>query len=69
MDEYADIYYVDENRNATRVTDHRTPSAGGASSGIRPHSQAPMRTIYVANPQTRPIAHAQPTPVVYASPA
>src|SRR5690349_11934419 len=33
MDEYADIYYVDENRNAVITTDHRTGSTNTSSSG------------------------------------
>ena len=49
MDEYADIYYVDENRNAVR--DHRTQAGGGF--------RQPARTVYVA-PRARPGAPMAP---------
>ena len=55
MDEYADIYYVDENRNAVR--DHRTQPGSGLRS--------PARTVYVA-PRARAVA---PVPPVAYPPA
>jgi hypothetical protein len=77
MDEYADIYYVDENRNAVITTDHRTgSSSSGSSSGRapwpfpRPASPVqvqPSRTVFVASPQ-RPAVPTQPQ-VMFAPPA
>ena len=65
MDEYADIYYVDENRNAV-VRDHRTQSSGGSpiASWARPPAVGarPTRTVYV---QPRPLAQEQ---VIYHQP-
>ena len=58
MDEYADIYYVDENRNATRV-DHRSP--GGVGSIFRPAAQQPVRTVYLP-PRPMPVYAAPPQP-------
>ena len=78
MDEYADIYYVDDNRNAVVTHDHRTGSSSGSSSGrspwpfVRPavqissSSPQPARTVYVASPQ-RPAVPVQPQ-VMYAPP-
>ena len=62
MDEYADIYYVDENRNAT-VRDHRHQSQPTGLPGfLRPRQ--PTRTVYVDRPTVRhevaPIAPVAP---------
>lgn len=63
MEEYGDIYYIDDTRNATR--DHRTQ--GGI---VRP-GMRPSRTL-VVQPQGRPgflpaaPVYSQPAPVVYA---
>ena len=57
MDEYADIYYVDENRNATR--DHRTQGSG-VGSIFRPPAAQPVRTVYLPP---------RPAPVMYGPPA
>lgn len=61
MDEYADIYYVDDNRNASR--DHRTQGSGPASIFRPPlaHGQ-PARTVYV---QPRPVATQPAAPMIY----
>ena len=75
MDEYADIYYVDDNRNAVVTTDHRTGSSGGTAGRSPwpfprpPVPVQPARTVYIANPPqpTRPAAPVQPQ-VVYAPP-
>jgi len=61
MDEYADIYYVDENRNAT-TRDHRADNRPGTPGWIRPH--LPTRTVYVAPPASRPVAQ-QVAPMIY----
>src|SRR5262245_39461122 len=73
MDDYADIYYVDDNRNAVVTTDHRTGSSSSVSSGRspwpfgpRPPVQVqPARTVYIASP-SRP-APVQ-APVMYGPP-
>jgi hypothetical protein len=58
MDEYADIYYVDENRNATRV-DHRGPFG---SMIPRPAAAQPVRTVYLPSRPVPSFAAApQPT--------
>ena len=80
MDEYADIYYVDDNRNPHHTHDHRTGSSSGSSSGRSPwpfprppvqisSSSQPARTVYIASPQTqvRPAVPEQPQ-VMYAPP-
>ena len=59
MDEYADIYYVDENRNAT-TRDHRHDNRPG--SPWRPH--LPTRTVYVA-PPVRHQAQPAVAPMIY----
>ena len=62
MEEYADIYYVDENRNAA-VRDHRHQSQPSGLPGfLRPRQ--PTRTVYVDRPAVRhevaPIAPVAP---------
>jgi hypothetical protein len=45
MDDYADIYFIDENRNAVTTHDHRTGGNGGSRpSSIRVQSAQPVRT-------------------------
>ena len=75
MDEYADIYYVDENRNAVITTDHRTGSSNNQGRSpwpfVRPAVQVgssgqPTRTVYVASPH-RPAVPVQPQ-VMFAPP-
>src|SRR5688572_5696733 len=58
MEEYADIYYVDENRNAV-TRDHRTDNRPGTP--WRPNQ--PSRTVYVAPP----VRHQAPVaaPMIY----
>jgi hypothetical protein len=68
MDEYADIYYVDE-RNAVVTTDHRTGSTSGKGpfgfAFPRPPAQ-PVRTVYVASPShPRPVMVGAPAPMIY----
>jgi hypothetical protein len=77
MDEYADIYYVDDNRNAVITHDHRTGSSGSGSSAGRspwpfPRPAVPVqpaRTVYIGSsqPQPRPAVSMQPQ-VMYPPP-
>ncbi len=63
MDEYADIYYVDENRNAT-VRDHRhQPQATGLPGFLRPRQ--PTRTVYVDRPPVRHEVAPVASPMIY----
>ena len=57
MEEYADIYYVDENRNAT-TRDHRSDNRPNT-----PWRPQPSRTVYVAPP----VRHQAPVaaPMIY----
>ena len=76
MDEYADIYYVDDNRNAVITTDHRTGGSSSGSSGRSPWPfprppvpVQPARTVYIASPpHARPSVPVQPQ-VMYGPPA
>jgi hypothetical protein len=65
MEEYSDIYYIDDTRNATR--DHRT-QGGAVPAGYRPGSR-PSRTLVVQPPAPvgsyRPVYPPQ-APMVYA---
>ena len=67
MDEYADIYYVDE-RNAVQTNDHRTGGKAQPGSGpIRITSAQPVRTVYV-NPQGQRPVYGGQAPVIYGQP-
>jgi hypothetical protein len=68
MEEYGDIYYVDDARNASR--DHRT-HGGAVPAGYRPGTMVPGRTtraVVVQQPTAaggyRPAVYA-PAPVMY----
>ncbi|MEZ4362177.1 MAG: hypothetical protein R3B48_18460 [Kofleriaceae bacterium] len=62
MDEYADIYYIDSNRNAAvRRLPMRSPVIGGRPMYVPP----PTASAPVATPIAAPVVYNSPPPVVY----
>lgn len=73
MDEYADIYFVDDGRNAVVTHDHRGPSGGspGRTTGpVRIATAQPARTVVIGSGQgqTRPVYVAPQAPMIYSQP-
>lgn len=70
MDEYADIYFVDDGRNAVVTHDHRGPTGGtpGRTSGpVRITTAQPARTVVIGSGQgqPRPVYVGSQAPMIY----
>ena len=73
MDEYADIYFIDDNRNAVVTSDHRTGGGGnpGRTGPVRIASAQPARTVVIGpgnSNQGRPVYVGAQAPMIYQQP-
>jgi hypothetical protein len=73
MDEYADIYFIDDNRNAFVTSDHRTGGGGGTgrTGPVRIASAQPARTVVIgpgSSNQGRPVYVGAQPPFIYNQP-
>jgi hypothetical protein len=73
MDEYADIYFVDDGRNAVVTNDHRGPSGGGSgrtTGPVRIATAQPTRTVVIGpgQAQPRPVYVGAQAPMIYTQP-